>query len=291
MSDIVPTTTNHTGGLVSRQAHTPSAAPPPQMGVFKPENLQIAEAMARATDLLPREYAGKPGACLLAMDWAERNDIAILDVLANVSFVHGKPVIGARMQKKLAARVGYRTAKIEGDETFCTVAVYGPDNVEIGRATYTMEMAQALNLPARSPVWKADPAQMLFHRATTRALDHYGPGELSVLFVDETPEVDPVDTVRDALGPVGAVESELAGTSGPGEGEPVQRPAPPPPAVGGEDADVTGDDLKAAIKAASKTMAGAIREVQSALGAEFATLDDIAADPQATDHLLRWVDA
>lgn len=249
MSDIVPAP----APLVSRQAAVPTHAPAPAMGAFKPENLQIAEAMARATDLLPKEYANKPGACLLAMDWAERNDVAILDVLANVSFVHGKPVIGARMQKKLAARVGYRTQKVAGDETYCTVAVYDPDGVELGQATYTIEMAQALNLTSRSAVWRADPAQMLFHRATTRALDHYGPGELSVLFSEEAPpEADPVDVVADV---------EVAGT-GEGEGEPAQRQADPPPepaTTGGYDPAAAEADLRAELKRCNVKVTGLMR--------------------------------
>ncbi|WP_196300583.1 hypothetical protein, partial [Streptococcus pneumoniae] len=68
-----------------------------------------------------------------------------------VSFRDGKSSVGARLQRKLASRAGYVTRKIAGDETFCTVAVIGPDGHEVGgegngRFTYTIELARALNL-------------------------------------------------------------------------------------------------------------------------------------------------
>ena len=277
-----------TNGLVSRQhVVTAPAVPAPSLGMFKPENLQIAEAMARASDLLPKAYVGKPGACLLAMDWAERNDVAILDVLANVSFVGGKPVIGARMQKKLAARAGYRTQKIEGDERSCTVAVFDPGNVELGRATYTIEMAQALGLISRSPVWKADPAQMLFHRATTRALDHFGPGELANLFTDVEPDTDvEPQTEPGPITDVPAIEAES---------QPVDVDDAPPMAAAPRRAkpapaanDTTAEtDLKAWCKSVGLSQGDAMGALRQ-LGHAHQTMAAVAADPHAVADLKDW---
>lgn len=264
-----------TNGLVSRQAQhvvTAPAAPPPSLGAFKPENLQIAESLARAGDMLPKGYQGKPGACLLAMDWAERNNVAILDVLAQVSFVHGKPVVGARMQKKLAARAGYRTQKVEGDERSCTVAVFGPDGVELGRSTFTFEMAERLDLVKNNPLYRKDPAQMLFHRATTRALDHYGPGELANVFADVEPDPDDASPPPAPAAPapvdVPAVEAETA---------------PAPTQDGG-----TESDLKAWLKEAGLSQGDAIRAIREQLGYDHQTLADVAADPHAVADLKDW---
>ena len=67
-------------------------------------------------------------------------------------------------------------------------------------------------------------------------------------------------------------------------------PAPEkPPAADAGQADAI--DLKAALKAARKTQGDAVKHVQGQLGDEFATLDLIAADSQATDLVLGWLDA
>lgn len=252
MTDIVPAAEQQPM-LVSRQAATPSAVQPAHLGAFKPENQWRAEQMSKATDMLPRAYHNKPGACLLALDYAERNELPIFDVVANVAFVHGRPVLSARLQKRLAARHGYRTQKVAGDERSCTVAVFGPDGTKLGEATYTIELAHAHGLVSRSDIWKADPAQMLFHRATTRALDHYGPGELAMVFAEEPASSDTLDVLGAgaSLEPPEAIE------------------APPEPEQAQE---VTEDDLRAAGKV------GEIIKAAKAHGLDVGLVSDVVAD-------------
>ena len=277
MTDLVPQQdTAPSGAMVSRQAVTPTA-PVPAMTVSDIE--RQANMIAKLDDkMLPKGYVNKPGACLLAIDWANRNDVAILDAIAEVAFVYGRPVVSARMQKRLASRAGYRTKKIDGDEQSCTVAVIGPDGEEIGRSTYTIELAQAHKLTTRSDVWKADPGQMLFHRATTRALDHYGPAELAGVFVDAYEEPDPVEVVTPAHSPVERPEAIEAAST----------PALPEPAPGG--------DVEAEIRALAKQHRVKVTDILKYAQTQWpdaepalSTIEAIAADQAKTEAVKGWI--
>jgi hypothetical protein len=247
------------GALVSRQANLATTITPPQRPMS--EAMELATAMARAGDMLPKEYRNNPGSCMLAIDWSDRNGVPILDVLASVSFVNGKPLVGARLQRKLAARAGYLTRKVAGDERSCTVAVFGPEGTEVGSYTFTIEQARALKLVDRSPVWKADPAQMLWHRATTRALDHYGPADLAPLWVEDDPvtaAVRPAPAVEVVDVDADVVEAEVV-----------------------DDGAVTVEDLRAAGK-----VVDILRTATELAGTDVTTLDDVVADQELANRVL-----
>lgn len=199
MTDLVPLTTRQlpTNGTVM---------PAPAASVLgsMPEKLQMANALAaHCHEFLPKAYHGKPGACLMLIDYCERNDLTLFEAGSEVSFNRGRSSVSARLQKKLAARVGFRTVKVEGDDESCTVAVIAPDGKEVGRATYTYATAEALGIiyerdgQTLKSTWRGDRAQMLFHRATTRALDHYGPSEYAWAF--RSPDQVADDVVPDPL--------------------------------------------------------------------------------------------
>lgn len=272
MTDNLPAPMPANGAtMVSRQAtaQPPAVQPPSHLGAFKPENLQVAEQLARATDMLPKGYHGKPGACLLLLDWCERNNVSLLEAAGEISFLQGKPNIGSRLQKKLAARYGYRTQKIEGDETFCTVAVFNPEGAEVGRFTYTIELANAIGHGKRNDMYKKDPAQMLWHRATARALDQFGPGELSPMMADEAIEPDPVAVITP-----GAAAVEAPQTA---QEPPVEAEAASVASGGGI---VTEDDLRAVAKVAD------ILKAAKAHGLEVGLVGDVVADQKVAHAVL-----
>lgn len=303
-----------TTSLVSRQADAAPAPHPMAMsGVTNhlPEKLQLANALSKAgSDNLPKGYVGNPGACLMAIDYAERMELTLFEVIAEVSFNRGRPTVGARLQKKLAGRRGYHTQKVEGDHESCTVAVYGPTGTEVGRATYTYAQAEALGIIYNNgqsgtlkSTWAGDPAQMLFHRATTRALDHYGPVEYAGAFADayEVPEPDVLDTIAAAQNGaqeppadvVEQVEGGLADPSSWAESE-SRRPREGEPETGNQPQAVTGDELREAVsrhKSRDVSVPKALRalQVQFPDGA-FVDFDTIAQDDQAADWLLGWIE-
>jgi hypothetical protein len=272
--------------LHSRQANRAVAPRAPQ----GPSDALIEKAklLAAAQGVLPDQYKNKPGACMLAIEWAERNNVSILEALGEVSFVHGRPVVSGRLQKRLAARAGYTARKIAGDAQSCTVAVYGPDGQFIGDYTYTIDMAQALGL-VKGQVWKADPAQMLYWRALTRALEQYGPGDMATVFHEEQ-GTDPLPVVQHTEITSGAAEpiepstelsdAAMAAAKADQIAEPVIDDDPAP----------TEQELRDALKDAGLKMADAIRAVQQMHEGEgLATLEKIADHPEAGYDLMDWI--
>ena len=262
--------------LVSRQA-TASAAPVAYNAEADELMIRAKQIASAPRDMLPKHYQNSPGACLLAVDWATRNDVSIFEALGEVSFVHGKPVVSAVLQKKLAARSGYRTQRIEGDDKSCTVAVIGPDGEEVGRCEYTIKMAQDFNL-TKNPIWKADPGHMLYKRATTRALEYYGPSELAPFMAEPTAEVERAAERQET--PLGADQPPAPAPEGEQEPETIDGTAQP-----------TEDDLRAAMKAKGLKVADVMRSVQEMHPeAGLGTLEAVAGHDEAAFDLADWID-
>ena len=279
MTAIEPRNTANPG-LVSRQAATPTHVAPAQRPLSELE-AQAKMIAAVPTEMLPKLYQRNPGACMLAIDWAGRNGVSILEAIGEVSFVHGRPVVSARLQKKLASRAGYRTQKISGDETQCTVAVIDPQGEKVGEATYTIEQAQALGI-AKGQIWQADPAQMLFHRATTRALDHYGPADLAGMFADPYEAPDPVDAVE---APVGAMVNPHPQSFTEAQDTPTDT-------LGDTQWDPKGAeaDIRALAKAHGKKVGDIIRHCQDLWPDDaIALISDIAQSPDKTAVIKDWI--
>lgn len=287
-----------TGNLVSRQA-SPAAAPV-SMQAETDAMLQKARLIAAAgPDVLPEQYVDNPGAVLMALDWSTRHDVSIFETMAEVSFNRGRPTVGARLQRKLASRFGFITRRIEGDATRCVVAVLDPAGHELGRAEYTYAQAEALGIIYRrdgqtlKSTWAGDPAQMLYHRATTRALDYYGPAELATGFVESDPTSsalyldDPTPAAAElehqddepATLPVGDDTGQDAADDAEA---PTNGPTPTPP---------TADELKAALRAKGIKQATAVAEVRKMHPkSTFDTFADVVKHHDAAIDLADWID-
>jgi len=136
-----------------------------------------AKALAQAGDVLPRAYRDRPGALLLVDQWAKARGIDTLTAIQTVSFIDGKPIVDATMQRALAKRAGYRVRVIEATDRQATVVVLeGSD--EIGRETFTMQDATRMGLSGKDN-WKKNPRNMLVARATSNAIRWHAPEVLA----------------------------------------------------------------------------------------------------------------
>lgn len=137
-----------------------------------------AVAIAKAGDMLPRQYKANPGAILLAMDWADRHGVSTMDALHGVSWVQGRPVIDATLQRSLAIKAGYRIIPTEVSRETATVQVVLQSTGQVlGSATYTMDDARTAGLASKDN-WKKNPEDMLLARASTRAVRRFAPDAL-----------------------------------------------------------------------------------------------------------------
>lgn len=265
--------------MVSRQA-TPSNAPVAMQA--QTDALMVrAKMIADQGDMLPERYRDNPGACLMAVDWAERNNVSIFDTLGHVAFVHGKPVVEARLQRKMARERGYSTRLIESTTEHATVAVHGADGKQIGEpVTYTWELAQEYGIHYKNKKTKVVKDQwntptkrqhMLVLRATTRALDYYGDGMFGD--VDED-SYDADEEPQDAPAPINVAEHQ------PEHPEADQGAMQVP----------TEDDLKAALKAKGISQADALRAVAAMDYADLSTLARVADNADAALDLRDWIE-
>ncbi|HRB04157.1 MAG TPA: hypothetical protein PLP26_12370 [Ilumatobacteraceae bacterium] len=180
--------------LTSRQADTSAATPALSSEAASLDvAIRHARAIATAGEAIPRAYRDKPGAVLLAREWANARGVDILTAIQTVSFVDGRPVIDATMQRALAQRAGYRV-RIEPGDTSAT-AVVERDGAEVGRATYTLDDAKTAGLLQKKN-WQQNPKNMLVARATTQALRWHAPDVMVGVFTDDDDvEVDHVATL------------------------------------------------------------------------------------------------
>lgn len=262
--------------LVSTRASTP--------GATLDTEFRKAQALAKAGELLPRAYREKPGAILLLQQWANARGIDTLTAMQTVSFIDGRPVVDATMQRAMAEREGVTVKPVATDRESATVEVYRNGEL-LGTTTYTMQDARDAGL-ANKQNWQKNPVDMLVARATTRAIRWYAPSVMLGTFTEDEAEsfddgpVDPTPVAEVAPAPApDVVDAEVVEVVNPdAEAEPLTEP-----------------EFREMIKLAGTTQRETIeyaRTVAAELGADSpGSIRHIAADPALSAHvagLLLW---
>ena len=239
---------------VLRARTQPATAPVPASEADAQLSVALREAqtIAKAGDAVPRGYRGNPGAVLLARAWADQRGLDILTALQTVSFVQGRPVIDASMQRALAKAAGYRVLIPQATPQAATARVVERSSGEvIGEATYTIDDANRAQLTGKDN-WKRNPEDMLVARATTRAMRRFAPEVMVGLVAGE----DELDEIAEREDPVAVLTENAGGDQDPeavdvahnpvGESEePSAAPAAPESSPAADDipnAEVVEDD-------------------------------------------------
>jgi hypothetical protein len=106
---------------------------------------------------------------------------------AELSVIKGKLSVGAQLLRALAQRDGYRILRVDDDETTATAVLF-KDDEELGRATYTLEMAKKAGL-ANKANWQNHPGRMCWARASKNVIVDYAPHiALGLILDDEVSE-------------------------------------------------------------------------------------------------------
>ena len=279
--------------LTSRQAQAPTAAPVLSADAAALDvAIRHAKAIATAGEALPRAYRDRPGAVLLAQEWARARGVDILTAVQTVSFVDGRPVIDATMQRALAQRAGYRVRVEPGSEE--ATAIVERDGEEVGRATYALDDARVAGLLGKKN-WQQNPKAMLVARATTQALRWHAPDVMVGVFSEDDIETDPVAILEPTTAPEPALDDGDVV-----EAEVVPDDPPAAPQTPAEDTDgpaplwVTREELVDALKAAGVTQSAAISEARKMAGAlgmdQPASVAEIVDAPAQLHHELHaWI--
>ena len=132
-----------------------------------------AAALAKSS-IVPSDYRGKPENVLVAMELADRTQVAVLAVMQNLHLINGRPSWSAQFLIAAVNRSGrfsplrFRFEGTEGEDSWgCrAVAVDLGDGEELIGTLVTIGMAEAEGWATKSgSKWKTMPEQMLRYRA------------------------------------------------------------------------------------------------------------------------------
>lgn len=129
--------------------------------------LTLADYLA-ASDMVPKQYRGKPGDCLVAMQWGMEIGLKPLQALQSIAPINGKPNLYGDAGKALLLAHG---CIIEEDDAetvkanaraSCTITRPGRPPV---RRTFSQEDAKTAGLWGKEGPWRAYPWRQMAWRA------------------------------------------------------------------------------------------------------------------------------
>ena len=129
--------------------------------------LTLADYMA-ASDMVPKGYRGRPGDCLIAVQWGAEIGLKPMQALQSIAAINGKPSLYGDAGKALLLSNG---CIIEEDDTeviksngkaSCTIT--RPNRPPV-RRTFSLEDAKAANLLGKDGPWKQYQARQMAWRA------------------------------------------------------------------------------------------------------------------------------
>lgn len=118
----------------------------------------------------------------------------------DIHVIRGNLTLSARLKRALAFKHGLHVVEVESTADSCTAAIVDINGQELGRRTYTLDMARKAGLSGAN--WEKQPDRMLWARASSRVLDDFAPW---------------VTVGVESLADVSAVELDAAGPEEPFE--------------------------------------------------------------------------
>ncbi|KGH24252.1 hypothetical protein [Comamonas testosteroni] len=122
------------------------------------------------SDLVPKDFKGKPGNCLIAMQWGSELGLKPLQSLQNLAVINGRPALwgDAMIALVMASPVcEYVTEDDDGETAFCRVKRKGaPEQVR----SFSMDDARKAGLAGKQGPWTQYPKRMRQMRARAFAL-------------------------------------------------------------------------------------------------------------------------
>lgn len=158
------------------------------------------------SDMVPKDFKGKPGNCLIAIQWGAELGLKPLQALQNLAIINGRPSLWGDAVIALVRSSPLCEFVIETDNgTAATCRVKRRGEPEQSR-TFSVEDAKAAGLHGKAGPWTQYPKRMRQMRARAFALRDVFPDVLRGLPVAE--EIMDAPTVRD-MGPVEEVKPAL----------------------------------------------------------------------------------
>lgn len=131
--------------------------------------MQYAKLIADS-DLVPKDYKGKPGNVLIAMQFGSEVGLMPLQAVQNISVINGRPALWGDAMLALVQRHSiceYIKEYIKDKKAYCIVKRQGEDEHIV---TFSEEDAKKAGLWGKSGPWTQYPDRMLQMRARSFAL-------------------------------------------------------------------------------------------------------------------------
>lgn len=164
---------------------------------FEPQSfgelMEFSKALAHS-ELVPKDYRGKPANVLVAVQWGREIGLSPLQALQNISLINGRPAVwgDAALALCLASPVcEFVRETFDADGTArCEAKRRGQEPVF---GTFNMEDAKRAGLASKDGPWKQYPQRMLKLRARGFALRDAFPDVLRGLVTAEEAQDTPAD--------------------------------------------------------------------------------------------------
>lgn len=160
------------------------------------------------SDLVPKDYKGKPGNCLIAMQWGAEIGLKPLQALQGIAIINGRPALWGDSLIALVRSspvCEYILEEDDGRQATCKVKRRGePEQTR----SFSMDDAKAAGLTGKQGPWSQYPKRMRQMRARAFALRDVFPDVLKGMPVAE----EVMDIPRD-MGEARVVQQAAAGAS------------------------------------------------------------------------------
>lgn len=133
------------------------------------EAIKYAEIIADS-NFVPREYKGKVGDILIAVQWGAELGLKPMQSLQNISIINGRPCVwGDSLLAIVQSHPDYEWIK-ETDNGECATCIIKRKNEDPHKVQFSIEDAKKANLFSKPGPWSQYPARMRQMRARAFAL-------------------------------------------------------------------------------------------------------------------------
>ena len=172
------------------------------------EAMRFADMLA-GSSIVPKDYIGKPGNCLVAIQWGMELGLQPMQAMQSIAVINGRPSLwGDAMLALVKAHPAFEWIKEECDGNVATCTIKRRGEPEVVQS-FSLEEAKRAGLTGKQGPWTQYPKRMLQMRARGFALRDAFPDALRGVVSAE--EARDTPTERD----VGAAEVVSSRTAAP----------------------------------------------------------------------------
>ena len=133
------------------------------------EAMRFADMLA-GSSIVPKDYIGKPGNCLVAIQWGMELGLQPMQAMQSIAVINGRPSLwGDAMLALVKAHPAFEWIKEECDGTVATCTIKRRGEPEVVQS-FSLEEAKRAGLTGKQGPWTQYPKRMLQMRARGFAL-------------------------------------------------------------------------------------------------------------------------